>query len=221
MLRTGVMPKIQRELTIIATATGLSIAASLSILAPAHADWARGSDPNMGHFYMGRQQIQITDDTPIVNYKGGDPAQQQQQNPALQQTQKRPVPLPRAGFTGYTPPPTASGFNPNLPSVENGVPRRELPAAGPALDHGDGSTRRGPKGKQAKAGSLKPGAGGKQATANSGSFTGPTKSYAPYKGYDPSNSPISSSYSSSYSGGNSNQVKTKVRGSLNFGRPSK
>lgn len=218
MLRTGVMPTISKELTL-AAATGLSLALSLVMPSPAKA----GDNPNMGHFYMARQQIQITDDSPIVNYKGGDPAQQQQNNPMMQQ-QKRPAPLPRAGFTGYTPPPTASGFNPNLPSVENGVPKRELPAAGPALNHGDGSSsHKGPKGKQAKAGSLKPGAGGKQATANPGTFTGPTKTYAPYKGYDPNNSPISSSYSSSYGGGgaggaNSQQVKTKVRGALTFGR---
>lgn len=210
MLRIGVMPDFRIKLSSLAFASALSICAA-SLALPAFADYSRGSDPNMGHFYMARQQIQITDDSPIINYKGGDPAQQQQQNPAMQQ--KRPAPLPKAGFNAYTPPPTA-GYNPNLPSVENGVPRRELPAAGPALNHGDG-VKRSPKSKQAKAGSLKPGAPGKQATANTGGFNGPTKTYAPYKGYDPNNSPISSSYASS---GNNQQVKTKVRGALTFGR---
>ncbi|MDX2105909.1 MAG: hypothetical protein SFY67_05855 [Candidatus Melainabacteria bacterium] len=212
------MPEFRIRLSSYAFASALSICAA-SLALPAFADYSRGSDPNMGHFYMARQQIQITDDSPVINYKGGDPAQQQQQNPAMQQ--KRPAPLPKAGFNAYTPPPTASGYNPNLPSVENGVPRRELPSAGPALNHGDG-VKRGPKGKQAKAGSLKPGslgAQGKQANASPGGFNGPTKTYAPYKGYDPNNSPISSSYSSSSA--NNQQVKTKVRGALTFGRQAK
>jgi hypothetical protein len=212
MLRIGVMPEFRIKLSSFALASALSLYAA-SLASPAFADYSRGADPNMGHFYMARQQIQITDDSPVINYKGGDPAQQQQNNPMAQQ--KRPAPLPKAGFNAYTPPPQASGYNPNLPSVENGVPRRELPAAGPSLNHGDGA-KHGPKSKQAKAGSLKPGAGGKQATANSGGFSGPTKTYAPYKGYDPNNSPISSSYSAST--GNNQQVKTKVRGALTFGR---
>jgi len=205
------MPEFRIKFSSFVFATALSLCAAF-VASPAFADYARGGDPNMGHFYMARQQIQITDDSPMINYKGGDPAQQQQ-NPALQQ--KRPAPLPKAGFNAYTPPPMASGYNPNLPSVENGVPRRDLPAAGPALNHGDG-VKRGPKSKQAKAGSLKPGDKGKQATASPGGFSGPTKTYAPYKGYDPNNSPISSSYSSS--SGSNQQVKTKVRGALTFGR---
>jgi hypothetical protein len=58
----------------------------------------RDYDPNFSHFYMGRQQWSVEDNSPvIINRTGTAPGAM---NGALQ---NRPVPLPKAGWQGYAP----------------------------------------------------------------------------------------------------------------------
>ena len=121
----------------------------------------RNTDPNMGHFYMARQQITITDDGPTVNDKRTQPgAPQQGANPA-----GIPQGLPAARWTQYSP-----AENPNLstslPKVSNGVPPK-MPPPGPA-------------GKSAKAGKLA------MPTPRPAAKPAPTtEAYAPYKKFAP------------------------------------
>src|ERR1700683_4813520 len=75
----------------------------------------RNYDPNLGHFYMGRQQITIEDESPIVNDKTGTAPGGG--NGALL---NRPTPLPKAGWQPYAPVETP-GLNPNLPKVPGPV----------------------------------------------------------------------------------------------------
>lgn len=72
---------------------GLILLGSLNL--PAFSQ--RGSDPNLGHFYMGRQQWTIQDDSPIINNQTGTAPGAM--NGALP---SRP-PLPKAGWQGYAP----------------------------------------------------------------------------------------------------------------------
>ncbi|CAM6000428.1 unnamed protein product [Sphagnum balticum] len=52
---------------------------------PLAASAQRQTDPNIGHFYMARQQVSITDDSPVINNRvnGGPGAAQMPGNGAL------------------------------------------------------------------------------------------------------------------------------------------
>jgi len=160
--------------------------------------YGRTNDPNMGHFYMARQQIQILDNQPYVNDMRTNPAAAgaQQAPPGAM----GPRALPRAGFVGYTPSvmPSMSG---SLPKVVNGVPPKPVPVALPRVDP-----------RLAKAGKYKP-APQQRAVAR-----GPqvTKTYAPYKGYGGPSSPsvAQSQPQMNYNRNPGNGSSTAVRGSL-------
>ncbi len=159
----------------------------ISLALPASAQ--RSSDPNIGHFYMARQQIQITDDAPVVYDKRTGPGAGQQ-GAVLP---SGPAPLPRAGFNAYSSS-IPSSMGAGLPEVVNGVPRR-LPPPAPSINA-----------KSGKAGAYKV----KKATAaprTSGPQT--AKVYTPYKGYGTGN-PVAAA--PSYSSGGSSS--TAVKGSL-------
>jgi hypothetical protein len=105
---------------------------------------------------MARQQIQIIDDSPIINNQTGDPAAQAGMN----QRQA----LPKAGFGTFIPArPTNMG---PLPKVENGVPRAPLPSASTV------------SGMKANAGKLKTKSAPKAAAKPAA-----PKAYKPYQGY--------------------------------------
>jgi hypothetical protein len=78
-------------------------------------------DPNYKHFYMGRQEIEVLDNSPIVKYRRSAGAGGGQTGGV-----QGPVPLPAAGFQQYSNN-VPSGPS-NLPKVENGVPHK-LPLA--------------------------------------------------------------------------------------------
>lgn len=153
--------------------------------------YGRGSDPNLGHFYMGRQEVQIMDDAPYVNDMRTNPAAQQQQRGAAP---NRPQPLPRAGFMPYAS--SLQSMSSSLPKVNNGVPQKMPVAPPPGVDP-----------RMAKAGKYKP------ATAKPAS-PGPrvAKSYAPYKGYGgPSGGGAGGAYSAPQS---AHGTSTAVSGSM-------
>ncbi len=118
----------------------------------------RSENPNLGHFYMGRQEWQYVDESPVIRGQPGAPVGQQGAGPAP----AGPMPLPKAGFMPYSS--TIPSVRDALPKVNNGVPK-PMPAAAA-----------GPSGMKGRAGSLKP----KQAAS-----AGPQglKTYTPYKGY--------------------------------------
>lgn len=133
----------------------------------------RGVDPNIVHFYMARQEIQILDDAPAVNDMRTQPGPPGSQRGAIP---NRPQGLPHAGFMPYSQ--TIPSLKNSLPQVYTGVPQRPgagLPAVNPRL---------------AKAGVYR---GGKPGSKGGVAGAGPTerrsvapavaKTYAPYKGY--------------------------------------
>jgi hypothetical protein len=138
---------------------------------PAMAQQAgRPADPNLGHFYMARQQIQILDDAPVVNDMRTQPAPaQQQQAGALP---NRPVPLPRASWQPYSQQQQGpASFATSLPKTFNGVPPKGPPPRMVAP-------------KMGKAGAYKTGkkpASAKPVAQSSGPPV--AKTYAPYQGY--------------------------------------
>jgi hypothetical protein len=156
---------------------------------PAQAQqYGKNADPNLGHFYMGRQQIQIMDDAPQVNDMRTQPAPPGQ-SPAAAATPNRPQQLPRAGFMPYSNNlPTLQG---SLPKTINGVPPKAPPPA--AI-----------KSSMGKAGAYKAPAVAKAASSAPATL----KSYAPVQGYGSGNMarPVSANPGSSSS--------TAVRGSL-------
>ncbi|MCA9804908.1 MAG: hypothetical protein KC777_23220 [Cyanobacteria bacterium HKST-UBA02] len=167
------------------------------------AAWAGNADsanPNMGHFYMARQQIQITDDSPVINYKGGGaPGQAGAQGMAP----GVPAPLPRAGFQRFSQ--TLPSYSNTLPQVNNGVPK-----APPPVRQNLNS------GMQGKAGKLKPSK--KKAATTKKPAAAPKaaatpKAYSPYKGYDPKTAPPPSHTANAHAGGGS-RTDAKVRGSV-------
>lgn len=86
------------------------------VLAGQGAAFAQNSyDPNLGHFYMGRQQITIEDNSPIIRDKTGATV-----NGANGALLNRPAPLPKAGWQGYAPIDNTN-TNPNLPKVPGPV----------------------------------------------------------------------------------------------------
>ncbi|MDZ4838325.1 MAG: hypothetical protein SGJ27_31470 [Candidatus Melainabacteria bacterium] len=160
------------------------------------------SAQTLKHFYMARQQMQITDDAPLVNDQRtfqtpGQPGQNMGGVP------NRPVGLPRAGFQQYYTPPRA-GFNSSLPQVVNGVPPKEAPPV-PVK-----------QGKKATANKLK----ATKKTATTAKATAPpvtaAKAYSPYKGYSPTANPAQQTTTAS--GNNNMQSKTRVKGVLHWAR---
>ncbi|HEY9756566.1 MAG TPA: hypothetical protein V6C97_15470 [Oculatellaceae cyanobacterium] len=147
----------------------LLIPASIIAIAPGAAfaqfgQQGRTTDPNMGHFYMARQQITITDDGPVINNKTTQPGAPG----AGSMPAGIPQGLPAARWTQYSPAAENPNLSTSLPKVSNGVPPK-LPPGGPA-------------GKSAKAGKLavpsaKPTAAVKPAPS--------TEAYAPYKKFAP------------------------------------
>ncbi len=119
----------------------------------------RTYDPNLGHFYMGRQQITIEDDSPIVNDKTGGTA-----GGANGGLLNRPTPLPKAGWQPYAPVETP-GLNPNLPKVPG--PVRQSQSAHTAAGAGN----------KGRAGRLSAGAHSKPTAANG------IRGYKPYTTY--------------------------------------
>lgn len=91
-------------------------------IAQEYSTYSKSDDPNLKHFYMGRQEIEIFDTSPIVKYRGsaGDAGQQ----PAGASPQG-PIPLPPSGFQQYSS--NVRGGPLNLPKVENGVPPKAPP----------------------------------------------------------------------------------------------
>lgn len=153
----------------------------------------RSNDPNLGHFYMARQQIQILDDAPVIYDKRTVPGAAQQV--ALPQG---PAPLPRASFQGYSS--SVPSMGQGLPEVVNGVPRK-MP---PPTFGGGVNPRMGKAGAyKAKAAPPKP----------KGPVT--AKTYAPYKGYGGGNvQPTTiTQYGTTGNSGNANS-STAVQGSL-------
>lgn len=161
--------------------------------------YGRTNDPNMGHFYMARQQIQILDNQPYVNDMRSNPAAAAAQQAAP--GAGGPRSLPRASFMPYSPSGMMPSMSGSLPKVVNGVPPKPVPVAIPRIDP-----------RLAKAGKYKPQAQ-RPAVAR-----GPqvTKSYAPYKGYGGPSSPsvASSQPQMNYNRNPGNGSSTAVRGSL-------
>lgn len=173
---------------IIGSGVGLGLA-----VAPAEAQ--RSDNPNIGHFYMARQMIQITDDSAQVNDMRTNP-QPGQQGGAPVGAMPRQM-LPRAGFgTNMSSMPV---MNTSLPKVVNGVPPKTTPP--PQMNHTI-------VGKKANAGKYVP-----------PKPKGPTtaQSYGSYNGYGGGRQAAAPSYGN-YGG---NQSSTAVRGSLLHWRRSK
>lgn len=117
-------------------------------------------DPNLKHFYMGRQQITVEDESPIINNKTGDAAGGGGNGALI----NRPVPLPKSGWQPYAPVETP-GINPNLPKVPGPVRQSHTAPV---------TTKAGNK---ARAAALKAGAHGKSSVPNN------VRSYEPYAKY--------------------------------------
>lgn len=135
---------------------------SLSLTLPALAQGYRNDNPNMRNFYMARQQIQITDDTPAVNDMRTGPS-------AGTGAPAGGGALPRAGFGSNMSGLATGSMRSGLPQVVNGVPPK-MPAASPGLS-----------GLKAKAGKVK-------AAFPKAAGPATVKSYAPYQTYGGSSS---------------------------------
>lgn len=172
----------------------LAVAAAVMPTLPGFAQ-GRSSDPNIGHFYMARQQWQILDDAPQVYDKRSDPAAVNPQSGIP----RGPAPLPRAGFMPYSSS-LPSGMGAGLPQVVNGVPPK--PVSRPAQSIAA---------RSAKAGKYK---APRPAARPSGPVT--AKTYAPYNGYGGGGGPVSSAPTSGNGtyGQTGVSSSTGVRGSL-------
>jgi hypothetical protein len=149
------------------TVVSFGAAFGAAFLLPMSANAQRGTDPNMGHFYMARQQVTITDDGPLINNKmqqAAPPGAQGALPPGVQQG------LPTARWSQYAPTENAPSLSTSLPKVVNGVPPKMAPG-GPA----------GQRGKAGKLGLVHPkGPATPVAKAPQGPAT-----YAPYKQFSP------------------------------------
>jgi len=110
---------------------------------------------------MGRQQITIEDNSPIINNKTGNPVSGGGNGAIL----NRPAPLPKAGWQPYAPI-EKPGTNPNLPKVP-----------GPVRQAHTSHPRTGPGGKSGHPGNLAGKNRGNQPSS------GAVKSYSPYSQY--------------------------------------
>jgi hypothetical protein len=159
---------------------GFSLVLAALLAAPALAQ-GRQSDPNISHFYMARQQITITDDSPVVQNKvNGAPGAGGGQGALM----NAPMGLPKAGWMPYSQ--EVPGLRTNLPATNNGVPQKQPP---PATQH------RLPIGQRGRGALLRPengSAGGKSSAPKPPANPNSVQSYAPYKQYAPE-SPASGS----------------------------
>lgn len=109
----------------------LSLAVFSILLMPLTAHAQRQTDPNIGHFYMARQQVSITDDSPVINNRvngGAAPGAQMPGNGALP---AGPMPLAPARWQSFAPPPTAPSLSTSLPQVNKGLPTKgAMPGTG-------------------------------------------------------------------------------------------
>lgn len=172
-----------------AAVTGAGCALLLAGVAQAQ----QGTNPNMGHFYMARQQITITDEAPMVNDQRtmpGAPAAGGGQGALM----NRPIPLPKAGWVPYSA--SVPGLSTSLPKVNNGVPPKA-----PPVD---------PNAMRARAGKLKP---AKASSPKPPQGPVAVRSYTPYKGYGaPAAVPAPAQVGGS--GNMSMDSSTNVRGSV-------
>lgn len=168
-----------------------AIAVPVVISPEANAQQSR--NPNMGHFYMARQQWQVTNDAPVVKYQGGGGP------PGSAQAPRGPAPLPRAGFTRFSQ--SMPQYRNNLPTVHNGVPK-PMPARRTK------TTRK--KGNLGKTGKWK--APKKKVVKRKGPIK--SKSYSPYKGYDPKGVRKPTATRGTAHAAARTQTKTKVKGSV-------
>ncbi len=170
---------------------GLSLLLALGMCASP----ALAQNPNLGHFYMARQQVQITDDAPMVNDQRTFPAPGQPGAGGIGAMPRRPLALPRAGFQQYSP--AVPGFSSGLPQVVNGVPPKDPPPM-PVKE-----------GKRAKTNKLKNSSKSTKTASQKNSPVTAAKAYSPYKGYTPGVTTAQTA-----SGVNDMQSKTRVRGSV-------
>jgi hypothetical protein len=154
--------------------------------------YGRGSNPNLGHFYMGRQELQILDDAPNVNDMRTNP-----RAAAPQAAQRGPAPLPRAGFMPYSQSAMTPSMSNSLPQVVNGVPPKPVPVI----------QKSGINPKLGKAGVYKASKPPSRPVATT------ARTYAPYKGYGGGPPAGVASGPSGY-GGPSSGSATRVSGSL-------
>lgn len=169
----------------------LCLAAGLGLTMTSAAQAQRDADPNLRNFYMARQQVQITDDAPLVIDKRTNPqAAQQGGNGGLPTA---PIPLPKAGWQPYSST-VPSGMGSSLPKVVNGVPPKAPPQSAllPA--------------QRGKAGAWK------RPNANDGPprTAATPKSYGSYQGYGGGKPAVVQSSAASYSNSSSTNVKGSV-----------
>jgi len=143
------------------------LAVSLSFNLPAGAQ--RDSDPNLGHYYMARQQWSYTDDSPVVTNKKNPPPQPGAAPGAGSLPAGLPQGLPAAKWSQYAPIDTPPSLSSSLPKVSNGVPKAPPP---------------GPPGAKGKAGKLPAGGKSKPATAPAVDKSTPA-AYSEYKKFSP------------------------------------
>ena len=155
----------------------------------------RSGDPNIGHFYMARQQIDIIDDAPAVQDRRTQPAPPGAAGAGAGMPAK-PIALPKAGWVPYSSS-LPTGMSNGLPKVVNGVPPKmpQAPAVNPNM---------------AKAGAYKNKAKAPAAQVHSGPTS--AKTYAPYKGYGAA--PTTTAASVPVNSGSSGGTSTAVSGSL-------
>jgi hypothetical protein len=144
--------------------------------------------PDSSRFYMSRMQVQIIDESPIINH---------QVNPAGA-AGSNAIPgvprggLPRAGFQSYSP--DTPSLSTTLPKTNNGVPTKMAPGkAG------------GPTGNKGHAGKLGP----TTAKAKAAPAGPSVQAYAPYKGWSPGPAPTTET---------SSTTQRNVRGVLHWAR---
>ncbi len=148
----------------------LLTALSVAVLAVGPALAQRQSDPNIGHFYMARQQITITDEAPSVN--------DQRTNPAAAAAGAsgglpgRPMGLPRAGWQPYSQ--SIPSLRTSLPKTNNGVPEKAPPPPPMGMQGRTGRLLNGPKTASRP----------KSSTPSAPSVP-VVKAYTPYKQYEP------------------------------------
>jgi hypothetical protein len=142
----------------------LSVAACATLPALAQ----RQSDPNIGHFYMARQQITITDDAPSVNDQRTTPAAAAAQGSGA--LPGRPMGLPRAGWQPYSQ--SIPSLKTSLPKTNNGVPEKAPPPQQPSA-----------AAMRARAGALKAASAAQQKASQPSVPV--VKAYSPYKQYAP------------------------------------
>lgn len=181
----------------------------------AQAQGYSGENPNMGHFYMARRQVTITDEAPAVNDQRTNPQPGAAGGPGGGGAAGMGRSLPKAGWTPYSQ--FVPGLSTNLPKTNNGVPQ---PVSAPS----------DPSGMRGKAGRLKPSKSSASKPKSASGGPPSTKAYTPYKGYGAppqmvkdthggspyttTGSSPSGSGSGSGSGFGNTQTETNVRGSV-------